>query len=168
MTDGRSWVEPAKGIIRDERQLPPRTRELLKNALLADMLEDGIDPALIDDGTPALGKISITFPETDRPTLRIHLDLPDNFASQQTHARFGNYIAGRMEHWPLGQKPPAFMELRKQGAVRVSHTGGYNARSDTTISANDTDSLVQAISSIVGNMLIRRKLEKTISGHGIA
>lgn len=156
--DGSRWVDMVKNVLVDDRVLPITVQKRIKHALQAEILTRSQRPELIEI-------IDISFPITDggKPAVRISIknnELEDN-------KRFmDNFIAEKTEHYTAEE----FLLLKEEGKVNVSWSfpNGYHARCDTTITAESTQSLIEAVGSMITNPTIKAEFLKTSPVAGIS
>jgi hypothetical protein len=157
--DGSNWISMVTDTMESERAISPRAQCRIKNALLAELLTNGINPELIDNGG-----LTISFPEESVPSVRIYLD-PEKSSSNDKDF-LSKFIANKTENGlhsdgsnNLGTIE--FLRMKQSHTASITSSGGYHARCDSTISGNSYNDLVEAIGTMITNPLIKKEFLKS-------
>jgi hypothetical protein len=156
--DGSSWVDMVTGVLKEDRALPLNIQKRIANALKAEIVTRSQRPELLD-------AITISFPETKsgKPAVRIALQHPESLDKLDF---LDNFIAETTEHYTA----TAFRKLVESGKVRVSRNDypiGYHARCDSTIIAESTQDLIDAVTTMISNPSVKAEFSKTSPVAGI-
>lgn len=150
--DGSHWVDLARGVIQQEREIPALTQRQIRNALTAEIIT--AIPSLA--GRTDLLSIGFGKGKNGLPAMRIQLldATQDGLKSIDAERNaFTDWVAKKTEH--CGN---TFSPLQGNGSVTIENRGGYYGRNDTTITAKTVDDLVAAAASLVSNPIIRDHL----------
>jgi hypothetical protein len=135
------------GVLEEDRALTRTVKNRIKDALQAEIVTKSQSPDLLE-------AISISFPEIEsgKPAVRIHISYPE---SEDIQRFMDNFIAEKTEHHTAAE----FIKLKDAGEVEVSrnYPDGYHGRCDTTITASSTQSLIEAVGSMLSNPIIKQE-----------
>ncbi len=150
---GKSWVDAAADVQREQREISPQLKTTLSNVLRADLITFGIPADVVEQ------RIEFSFPEHgQKQSIRFAIKRPSEPPlSDAIKTQINDYIAKKTEYFTS-----AFHKL-KEGApgLSVKTAGGY-FRSDVTISASSTTDLVNGVAAMITNPFMRSELLKHV------
>ena len=150
---GKSWVDAAADVQREQREISPQLKTTLSNVLRADLITFGIPADVVKE------QIEFSFPEYDqKPSIRFAIkNSSEPRLSNAIKTQINDYIYQKIQCFNSG-----FCKLKESTSGLSAKTAGGYFRSDVTISASSTTDLVNGLAAMITNPFMRSELLKHV------